>query len=170
MQAYTDRRLSMLKDYESIKECVYRRLAFTYNNYTEEGIQQLHDFATRLCLYLTYCKEVCPTTGTPHLQGFFIVMKNVHLIHIRKNLPNKIWIKPAYASTRQNISYCHKYNNGLTIIQNPNFNIELYQDWEDSPWHTMWVMNIDEPFTNEEWDIFNKYPEPTLLLNSEVDD
>jgi len=159
----------MLKDYEGIKESVYRKFGFTYNNYTEEGIRQVHDFAQTQCLYLTYGKEVCPTTGTLHLQGFFIVMKNVRLIHIRENLPNKIWITPARKSTRQNISYCHKENTGVTILKNPNFDIELYQDWEDSPWHTMWVMNCDEPFTNAEWDIFNKYPEPTLLLNSEED-
>lgn len=62
------------------------RWLFVLNNYTEAETEVLN---TRLTgndkvVYLVYGKEVAPTTGTPHLQGFIIVNYRVNLKGIIK--------------------------------------------------------------------------------------
>lgn len=45
-----------------------RNFVFTFNNYPDKA--ELHAAIDALeCRYMKYGKEVCPTTGTPHLQG-----------------------------------------------------------------------------------------------------
>jgi len=44
-----------------------RDFGFTWNNYSEEHIDYLSGID---CTYLVYGKEVAPSTGTPHLQGY----------------------------------------------------------------------------------------------------
>lgn len=44
-----------------------RAWAYTFNNYTEEHVER---FKSMKCLRHACAKEVCPTTGTPHLQGY----------------------------------------------------------------------------------------------------
>ena len=39
----------------------------TYNNYDQDQIDKL---AALECVYIVYGKEIAPTTGTPHLQGY----------------------------------------------------------------------------------------------------
>lgn len=48
----------------------YRRVCFTLNNYTDELYSNICIYAERSCVYAIVAKEVAPTTGTPHLQGF----------------------------------------------------------------------------------------------------
>ena len=43
----------------------FRNFTFTYNNYPDTLLVD-----TIECRYIIYGKELCPTTGTPHLQGF----------------------------------------------------------------------------------------------------
>jgi len=51
-----------------------RAFRFTHNNYTDTTLEDELD-----CKYIIYGKEVAPTTGTPHLQGFvsFATMKTL---------------------------------------------------------------------------------------------
>lgn len=45
----------------------YRGFCWTLNNYTPEEV----DFLEKLeCQYMAFGREICPTTGTPHLQGY----------------------------------------------------------------------------------------------------
>ena len=44
-----------------------RNFVFTKNNYTQDDIDALLVFP---CQYMIFAKEVAPTTGTPHLQGY----------------------------------------------------------------------------------------------------
>jgi len=49
----------------------YRNYTFTLNNYPDKV--ELHDALDEIqCKFMKYGKEVCPTTGTPHLQGMVI--------------------------------------------------------------------------------------------------
>lgn len=48
----------------------YRRVVFTLNNYTNEILTSICNYAESNCRYAIIAKEVAPTTGTPHLQGF----------------------------------------------------------------------------------------------------
>ena len=45
---------------------------FTHNNWAEDDAQEYEQlFEAGYFRYLMYGKEVAPSTGTPHLQGFF---------------------------------------------------------------------------------------------------
>lgn len=46
-----------------------RNWCFTVNNYDDDIIEHINDID---CKYLLYGKEIAPTTGTPHLQGFIV--------------------------------------------------------------------------------------------------
>lgn len=82
---------------------------FTCNNYTEVHCAKVQSFADN-CKYIVCGKEIAPTTGTPHLQGY---------IHWKdsKSLPATIaafghgfsFIK-ATGSAAQNQIYCSKEN------------------------------------------------------------
>lgn len=49
-----------------------KRWTFTVNNYTEEEVEALKDLFQRIeCGYWVIGREIAPTTGTPHLQGYF---------------------------------------------------------------------------------------------------
>lgn len=52
--------------------------AITVNNYTEEQLQQIKDWAQTNCQYAVIGKEVAPTTGTHHLQIFIHLLKKLH--------------------------------------------------------------------------------------------
>ena len=45
----------------------FRNFIFVLNNYTEEDVERLTKFP---CRYIVFAKEIAPTTGTPHLQGY----------------------------------------------------------------------------------------------------
>ena len=47
-----------------------RSYLFTWNNYDEASIEYLRSEITAKAKYVIWGKEVAPTTGTPHLQGF----------------------------------------------------------------------------------------------------
>lgn len=42
---------------------------FTWNNYTEDQIGGILEYFNRNALKYAFQEEICPTTGTPHLQG-----------------------------------------------------------------------------------------------------
>ena len=45
-------------------------MCFTINDYSEEDIQEMKMFGTEYCTYIVFGKEIAPSTGTPHLQGY----------------------------------------------------------------------------------------------------
>lgn len=47
-----------------------RAWRFTTNNYTDELTTEIQHCGVNVARYMAYGKEVAPTTGTPHLQGF----------------------------------------------------------------------------------------------------
>jgi len=51
----------------SVPKARVRAYCFTHNNYTEDDIQRYRDSDAD---YIAISKEVAPTTGTPHLQGY----------------------------------------------------------------------------------------------------
>ena len=46
----------------------YRHIVFTLNNYSED--EYLNILNSEYFKYVIIGKEICPTTGTPHLQGY----------------------------------------------------------------------------------------------------
>jgi len=61
-----------------------RAWCFTLNNWTEEEREQVDKMK---CRYMVYGYETCPTTGTPHLQGYFELENGRTLISLKKELP-----------------------------------------------------------------------------------
>lgn len=76
---------------------------FTKNNYTDEDLAVLAELP---CKYLIYGKEVAPTTGTPHLQGYLQMEKKIRMAGLKKLFEAHYTL--ANGSADQNIAYCSK--------------------------------------------------------------
>jgi len=84
---------------------------FTYNNYTEDGEYELKSWLKNFCKYACYGHEIAPTTGTPHLQGYFSLIKKQRINGLQKKLQLKkisLAILKADASAEENKAYCMK--------------------------------------------------------------
>lgn len=62
---------------------------FTVNNYRENEVAAIQDFAREHCKYLVYAHEV-GAEGTPHLQGFLILKIKNRLTWIRRLISDAI--------------------------------------------------------------------------------
>jgi len=69
---------------------------FTLNNYREEDFNHLDElYRQNHFKYLIYGREVCPTTGTLHLQGFVQLVKKQRFAGVKKILGDKYHIEQA---------------------------------------------------------------------------
>lgn len=69
---------------------------FTLNNYRDEDFDHLEQlYRQNHFKYLIYGKEVCPTTGTIHLQGFCQLSKKQRFAGVKKLLGSKYHIEQA---------------------------------------------------------------------------
>lgn len=83
-----------------------RAYTYTINNYTQEDIDCLKGLTYQ---YLIYGREVAPTTGTRHLQGYIYFKEAKTFTSIKKKLPSA-HIEVAKGTPEQNRSYCIKDN------------------------------------------------------------
>lgn len=81
-----------------------RGWCFTWHNYTEEDYAFICEID---CRYLIVGKEICPTTGTPHLQGY-IYFDNGRSLARMKKYNKKISWRAANGSADANEAYCSK--------------------------------------------------------------
>lgn len=88
----------------------HRMWRFTWNNYPEDIT--VEDFSKLKYSYLFYGKEICPTTGTPHLQGY-AEFKSGKRFSTLKKFNDKISWRTCQASADANIKYCNK--DGVTF-------------------------------------------------------
>lgn len=83
-----------------------RRWCFTLNNPTPDDLDRLRD-----CLgnyrYGVFGREVAPTTGTPHLQGFFILNNGRSRNALLQELP-QMHLEVARGTSQQAADYCKK--------------------------------------------------------------
>lgn len=69
---------------------------FTLNNYRDEDFDHLDNlYRQGHFKYLIYGKEVCPSTDTPHLQGFVQLSKKQRFNGVKKMLGDKYHIEQA---------------------------------------------------------------------------
>lgn len=68
-----------------IRESEHRAYVFTCNNYTDTTIELLGRIK---CKYLIYGREVAPTTGTPHLQGYISFASGKTMSRVCKLIPS----------------------------------------------------------------------------------
>jgi len=95
-----------------------RNFCFTFNNYPDTSLVDNLN-----CKYIAYSKEVAPSTGTPHLQGFISFDNAKTIQQARKLLPG-CHVTIMIGSILQNDVYCSKagqlIERGAKPISNDN--------------------------------------------------
>jgi len=81
-----------------------RNWVFTLNNYT--AVQEL-ELQTETYTYLVYGREVAPTTGTKHLQGYIEFSNAKRMATITKAYPG-IHLEKRRGTAKQAADYCKK--------------------------------------------------------------
>lgn len=89
-----------------------RKWVFTLNNYTEEEVEHIKSLSTDLSAknirYLCFGKEIAPSTGTPHLQGYIEFINPVRPPRVSAVLGRRCRNKKANGTAEQNRVYCSK--------------------------------------------------------------
>lgn len=83
----------------------YRNFVFTHNNFIDKDLEFWNNYK---CRYIIYGKEIAPTTGTPHLQGYVELHKRVRFSTLKDTLPQGVHIEPRRGTQSQAIEYCKK--------------------------------------------------------------
>ena len=96
-----------------------KRFVFTVNNWTEEMYKQLVDASPKF-QYIIFAKEVAPTTGTPHLQGYLETKKKCTFrgIHHMVGFKN-MSLQVAKGTAADNDEYCSKERGDLWVHGTP---------------------------------------------------
>lgn len=84
-----------------------RGFTFTINNYTDDTFRMLSLLEAK---YVIYGKEIAPSTGTPHLQGYVHFENAKTLRSTIKKLPGA-HVEVRQGTLEQAINYCKKENN-----------------------------------------------------------
>lgn len=82
-----------------------RGWCFTWNNYTEDDLTRVDQME---CEYLVCGKEIAPTTGTPHLQGYVYWANARTGKSVKKKLATCVHLEAAKGTPQQNAEYCKK--------------------------------------------------------------
>lgn len=106
-----------------------RNWVFTTHNYTDESITTLDNLTVR---YICYGKETCPTTGSPHLQGYVVFPNARRLSTVRELIPGS-HLERARGTPAQCITYCEKEGRFYERGDRPRTPTEL-GDGERSRW------------------------------------
>lgn len=84
------------------------KYCFTLNNYTEEDELRIKLFFEEKAAYAIYGREVAPTTGTPHLQGYVHLKSKMRFNAFKTAIGETAHIETAKGSDQQNFEYCSK--------------------------------------------------------------
>lgn len=98
-----------------------RRFSFTHNHYTEDDVKRYMDPASLhpWIDYIIFGYEICPTTKTPHLQGYVEFDRPQPLARACDKMepgkgkgknpkPHSIWMKAALKNRDANVNYVRK--------------------------------------------------------------
>lgn len=81
----------------------------TLNNYSDEDYE---NWKTKVdngeASYICFQKEVAPTTGTSHLQGYVVLLKRTRLSGLKKVLGQSVHAVLSNGTPSQNRAYCEK--------------------------------------------------------------
>lgn len=112
-----------------------RRWCFTLNNYTEKDMVALVEKFKGFDLHYIVGKEVCPSTGTPHLQGYIESKGKLCFRPMEKFMTTKVHWEKCKGSRDENVKYCSKDGDYITNmkvprpIADPLKGVELH-DWQ----------------------------------------
>ncbi len=85
-----------------------RGFCFTLNNYEADAYEKLQRIEAK---YICYQKEVAPSTGTPHIQGYLYLPSGSTITAIQKKFKKenlKVAVLIANGTADQNKEYCSK--------------------------------------------------------------
>lgn len=86
-----------------------RKWCFTLNNYSQEDINKLTALVPEMATYLIFGKEIAPSSGTPHLQGFIYFKQAISMNTIKRSTTlTTIHLEVARGTFTENITYCSK--------------------------------------------------------------
>lgn len=92
-----------------------RTWTWTLNNYTNDDVERLMNKSEDDIKYLTFGKEIAPTTGTPHLQGY-VMFNNARSFNSAKAyISTRCWIAASKGTAIQNHVYTCKDDDVFTI-------------------------------------------------------
>ena len=90
-----------------------RGFCFTVPNYSAADVEVLQTICPGWCQYLVFQKEVCPTTQTPHIQGYLYFSQPKDWGHVSGYLRSQrsignLHLESARGSVDSNVEYCTK--------------------------------------------------------------
>lgn len=87
-----------------------RNSCFAWNNYTEQNIIDFKEFIQKECSYGIFGKEICPTTGTPHLQCYIEFENQVRWRSVQTKLKYNLHYEPRSknSTATKAADYCKK--------------------------------------------------------------
>ncbi len=88
---------------------------FTTNNYAPTEPTSTIERLRESALLAVIGKEIAPGTGTPHLQGYVQFKQRKRFSQVKAILPTGSHIEPAKGSPKQNLDYCSKSGDYVTI-------------------------------------------------------
>lgn len=88
----------------------FKRFCFTVNNYVEDELDSLRTRLQKEARYAIFGKEI-GKEGTPHLQGYVSLRKNVRIKGAKKLVGDRAHIEKAEGTEQQNFDYCSKDGN-----------------------------------------------------------
>jgi len=115
----------------------YRSWCFTFNNYAVSDCSRIIELP---CRYVCFGKEVAPTTGTAHLQGYISFASAKSLSAVAKLLPG-CHLVVARGSASQNKIYCSK---GGDFFENGDCPAEPSDGgrMEIARWDSAWALAV----------------------------
>lgn len=92
----------------SVRATSARAYCFTWNNYNDHSIDSLREFYDAgHCDYIVFGKEIAPTTGTPHLQGYMHLKNSKTMSAVHKLISQDgIALIIAKGTANDNFKYC----------------------------------------------------------------
>jgi hypothetical protein len=94
--------MAQIKEVKKTEE-KFRNWVFTLNNYTDADIERLaHPYEQ--IKYIAYGKEIAPSSGTPHLQGYLCCWEPQRLSFFKKQIP-RAHLEPMRGRLQDNQRY-----------------------------------------------------------------
>ena len=86
-----------------------KQFCFTLNNYSDEEYSVVLRAVRLFCEYFIVGKEI-GDSGTPHLQGYFILKRKDRITGVRNKISGRAHFEVARGSPGDNRIYCSKGN------------------------------------------------------------
>lgn len=93
-----------------------RNVVFTCNNYSDDDVQRIKAVGWK---YLVLGKEVAPGTGTPHIQGYGVLLIQTRFDSLKKKIGDGVHFEPRRGTHVQARDYCKKSGDYEEIGEEP---------------------------------------------------